>query len=129
MQYEEFIDRVRDRIAADSDEEAVRATEATLHTLSERLDLTNRRQLAAQLPKELQEMLSYAHEEKQQQLKGRFMLEEFYKRVAARLDIRYEPAENISRAVMSVLSEAVTEGELEEVLSDIDSDYQVLFEI
>lgn len=127
MQYTEFLDRVAERTGADSREEARRQTEATLTTLGQRLDRTERRKMAAQLPNELREMLGRPYNGSDRQRHERFMLEEFYKRVAARLDVRYTPAEEVAKAVISVLQEAVTEGEIEDVLSSISSEYRQLF--
>jgi uncharacterized protein (DUF2267 family) len=47
MQYEEFIQRVQERADLGSREEAVRATEAVLGTLGERLYRTERDDVAA----------------------------------------------------------------------------------
>jgi uncharacterized protein (DUF2267 family) len=85
----------------------VRATEATLETLGERLYLhrTEGRHLASQLPKELEEYLL------KRQGSGHYLLEEFYNRVSARMDTGYPHAVNRARAVMAVLREAVASGE------------------
>lgn len=127
MQYDEFLDRVLERTAADTREDARRAVEATLSTLGERLDRTERRKLAAQLPNELQAILEHPHDGSDRQRHERFMLEEFYKRVAGRLDLRYGRAEETAKAVTSVLQEAVSEGEIEDVLSSMSSEYRQLF--
>lgn len=129
MQYTEFLNRVGERIGVDSREEAIEATEATLTTFGQRLDRTERNKLAAQLPNELKKLVTQPYNGQARQRIDRFGLEEFYKRVAARLDTRYTPAENVAKAVISVLEEAVTPGEIDDVLSGISSEYRQLFSV
>ncbi len=57
MEYDEFIDRVQERLNLDSRDDAIRITEVTLATLGERLDRLERDQTAAQLPNELKAFL------------------------------------------------------------------------
>lgn len=56
-----------------------------------------------------------------------FSLEEFHNKVAARSDVRYRQAVKRVKAVMSVLREAVSEGELAHVLSVLPESYTELF--
>ncbi|MEW6382013.1 MAG: DUF2267 domain-containing protein [bacterium] len=121
MRYHEFVERVRKLAGFESLDEAILATEATLDTLSERLSRTERDELAAQLPKELKEYF----------IKGRnterFLLEDFYSRVSARADVRLHRAIEQAQAVMKVLQEAVSPGELEDILSGLPDEYSELF--
>jgi len=119
MQYDEFIERVQERAHLESLEEAVRATEATLETLGERLYLhrTERRHLASQLSKELEEYLL------KRRGSGHYLLEDFYNRVSARMDVGYPHAVNRARAVMAVLREAVASGEWEHIQSELPDEY------
>ncbi|MBV9453912.1 MAG: DUF2267 domain-containing protein, partial [Rubrobacter sp.] len=55
MQYEEFLEKVQDRIGPADPTEARRAVNAALSTLSERISGGEAKDLAAQLPEELKE--------------------------------------------------------------------------
>jgi uncharacterized protein (DUF2267 family) len=120
MRYEHFIDGVMQK-AGISEEEATVAVNATLETLGERLDHTERSLLAAQLPNRLKEMLQGKHRT------DRYSLGEFYNRVRARADLGYPQAVHRSRIVASVMLEAVSEGEMDNVLSKLPKEYEELF--
>jgi uncharacterized protein (DUF2267 family) len=121
MQAYEFIKRVQKLAGLESQEEAMKATEASLETLGERLTKAEREKLAAQLPKELKEyLLKRPHPD-------RFVLEAFYERVSARADIRYHNAVKQAQAVMAVMMEAISPGELDDILSQLSHDYSELF--
>jgi uncharacterized protein (DUF2267 family) len=122
MQYAAFIDRVQERAGCDSQEEAVRATHATLETLGERLSTRETRQLAAELPQELRAYLL------QRSAHQPFPLEEFFHRVSARGGVRWHQAVVHARAVIAVVGEAVSAGELEDVRTELAPDYDALFE-
>jgi uncharacterized protein (DUF2267 family) len=122
MEYTAFIDRVQQRMDVASQAEAVRATHATLETLGERLSTRETRQLAAELPKELRAYLL------QRSAHQPFLLEEFFNRVSARVGVRWHQAAAQARAVMAVVGEAVSSGELEDVRTELAPDYDALFE-
>jgi uncharacterized protein (DUF2267 family) len=122
MQYDEFIARVQQRAGFSSPAEAVLATRATLETLGERLSRVETRQFATQLPKELQ---GYVHERPGAQI---FDLEEFFDRVSAREGVRWQQAVAHARAVMAVLCEAISPGEMEDVRLELAPEYDALFE-
>jgi len=122
MQYEEFIDRVLEKSGLDSRERATDITRATLETLGERLDRTVRRGVASQLPAELKELLlSRADGEE-------YLLQEFYTRVGARADTKYYDAAERASAVLSVLREAVSSGQLQEMIDSLPDQYSRLFD-
>lgn len=120
MRYNEFIERVTGQ-GLESKEEAVKAAEAALETLGERLHRTERDHLAAQLPAELKQHLLKRPDT------VRFTLEEFYTRMSARSGVRYHHAVYQTKAVMAVLQEAVDEGELRHVLRGLPDDFKELF--
>jgi uncharacterized protein (DUF2267 family) len=122
MQYKEFIDRVQQLTGCGSPEEAVQATRATLETLGERLSRRETRQLATQLPKELG---TYLHQRQEQQ--QFFALEEFFNRVSAREGTRWHQAVAHAQAVIAVLREAVSPGEIEDVRIELAPEYDALF--
>jgi uncharacterized protein (DUF2267 family) len=126
LQYPEFLRRVEEQIAAnrsvsDARREAENATTATLETLNERISGGEARDLAAQLPKEIQPALRPKAEESEG-----FSLEEFYRRVAEREGVDIETARIDASAVMRVLREAVTPGELDDVMAQLPEDSNTL---
>jgi uncharacterized protein (DUF2267 family) len=127
LQYPEFLRRVEEQIAAThSDSDTQRAAErtivATLWTLSERITGGEAKDLAAQLPEELQPTLQRTVEEAEG-----FSLEEFYRRVAEREEVDIETARRDASAVMTVLREAVTPGELDDVMAQMPAEFNILF--
>jgi len=128
MEDQEFVKRVQEEAAPAAPDEAAAAIEAVLGTLGEMLSPTERRHLAAQLPKS---MKGYVTEwmERPPKEKGRphrFGLEEFYHRVAARSDVRYPTAVKRSQAVMKTLREAVAPGALADVFRELPREYEEL---
>ena len=127
MQYQEFLQRVQEQISASepatqTQRAAEQAITATLQTLSERLTGGEATDLAAQLPEELKAPLERSAEEAE-----RFSLEEFYERVAEREGVDLETARNHASAVMSVLRLAVTPGQLDDLMAQLPSEFNVLF--
>ena len=127
MDYEEFLNLVQQYAGLDTQEEALQITRATLETLGERIYRSARGDIASQLPGELKPLLSarVSPETSRQQV-DRFSLEEFYNRVSARADVGYPRAVSRSRAVMSVLKEAISGGEWEDLRSELPAEYSDL---
>lgn len=123
MQYTEFMQQVKSQANIESDTPAEQAVEATLETLGERLSRTEQENLAAQLVDELKEMLL-----KRTDVHS-YDLEEFYNRVSARADIGYPDAVERSQAVVNVLTSAISQGEIDDILTEIDEDFGELFGI
>lgn len=124
MQYEEFLDKVQDRIGPVRPEEARRAITATLSTLSERISGGETSDLAAQLPQELKEPIQRSGEEAEA-----FSLEEFLRRVGEREGVNTDTARNHASAVMTVLREAVTGGQLDDIRAQLpQEEFAPLFE-
>ena len=127
MQYQEFLQGVQEQISAtepatQTQRAAEQAITATLQTLSERLTGGEATDLAAQLPEELKAPLERSAEEAE-----RFSLEEFYERVAEREGVDLETARNDASAVMSVLRLAVTPGQLDDLMAQLPSEFNVPF--
>lgn len=76
--------------------------------------------LAAQLPGEIASYLQGGKSES-------IGLKEFFERVGKREGITAAEAEQHARAVLSVLSEAVTQGEIEDICSQLPVEYLALF--
>jgi uncharacterized protein (DUF2267 family) len=124
MNIHDFYAHVSYNAQLNTEEDARRATEATLKTLGELLQRTDRHRLAAQLPHELKHFLFERHETEGQD----YRLEEFYKRVGARAGVRYAEAVRWSRGVIAALRLAVSPGEVETVFALLRSEYAELVE-
>ena len=122
MQFDEFVHEVADRTGM-SREEAESLVRATLRTLAERLSGGEAEDLRAQLPKQLQAELIPPQEEAQG-----FDVEEFARRVAARSGIDEADAGAGVVAVLSVIRDAVSPGEFDDVLSQLGRDFAELVE-
>jgi uncharacterized protein (DUF2267 family) len=123
MQFDEFISRVQEQSKLASREEAITLTKAVLETLGERLDRKVRNGVAAQLPNALKDFLLARSDQT-----DLYDLPEFYNRVGARSDLKYQDATERTRQVFSVLHHALPSGEIEDILEDLPSEYQTLFE-
>ena len=121
MKTEKFLDQVNERAGLASPDEVRRVVEGALETLGERLEKTEREKLAAQLPEPLRKLLLKRH------VTERYSLEEFYNRISARADVGYPEAVAGTRAVMAVLKEAVSRGEIDHILAQLPDDYEELF--
>jgi uncharacterized protein (DUF2267 family) len=118
---EQFIAEVKNLAELGSDEDAQKATRATLETLRERLAGEELLDLAAQLPPEIAPYVEGAG--------GResFSVEEFYERVARKEGISNDEAIRHARTVATVLQTAVTGGELEDIRSQLGNGYEEIF--
>lgn len=124
MKHDEFIKHVQSIAQLNSREEAERATHATLETLKERIVGNEASQLAAQLPKELQQYLRGREGEDGQF----FPLEEFIQRVSEKEGVEPTAAANHVRAVFAVLQQAVSPGEMADVRVNLSEDYEDMFQ-
>lgn len=121
MKTEKFLEQVNQRAGLASTEEVRRVVEGALETLGERLEKTEREKLAAQLSDQLKEFLL------KRQITERYSLEEFYNRISARADVGYPEAVAGTRAVMAVLQDAVSRGEIDHILAQLPDEYEELF--
>lgn len=122
MQYDDFVGTVQSKARLPSRGDAVKAIEATLATLGERLAGGEAEDLAAQLPSELAVFLQGGTATQA------FSVDEFFERVAAREEADLPDAAYHARAVIAVLQEAVTTGEVDDVLAQFPESYTPLFE-
>lgn len=123
MQTQEFLGQVQNRAHLATLGEAMRATRATLETLAERLGPDEARHLAVQLPHEIQLFLSDGGTP----MPERFTLDEFLLRICAREGVALPDSVHHVCAVIDVLTEAVSPGEIVEVLDRLPDDYRQLF--
>jgi uncharacterized protein (DUF2267 family) len=103
------------------EEKAERLEHATLRTLADRISGGEAQDLAAQLPRPLQEDLRPAREEAEA-----FGVDEFVRRVAERGDVDPNEARTGAAAVLTTVREAVTPGEFDDVLSQLPQEYREL---
>lgn len=121
MKGDQFLAEVRDLAELGSNEEAEKATRATLETLKERLAGNEPSNLAAQLPPEI---APYVDGEGGRES---FSPEEFYNRVGQKEGVGVDEAAKHARAVATVVQTAVTGGELDDVRSQLGTEYRELF--
>jgi uncharacterized protein (DUF2267 family) len=121
MKHDEFISNVRKLAGLQSNDEAERAIRATFETLRERLAGNEPNNLADQLPPEIADPL------RGEGGRDNFSLEEFYQRVGEKEGIDQDEAAQHARAVASVLQEAVTTGEMDDIRDQLKPEYAELF--
>jgi uncharacterized protein (DUF2267 family) len=124
MQHDEFIGQVQNRAHLSSRGDAEVATRATLETLAERLAGDEPLNAAAQLPKGIADYLR--HEDAG--IGARFSLDEFFQRVSQREGIELPNAVHHARVVIEVLKESISPGEIDDIRSQLPSEYDPLFE-
>ncbi|WP_028813659.1 DUF2267 domain-containing protein [Streptomyces flavidovirens] len=123
MRHDEFLARVRERGEYANQEEAAQVTKAVLDVLAHRITPGEVKDLAAQLPAPLKAALQANGD---QRVKS-YGVEEFCRRVAERTGARPRTAQWDASAVLSTLAEAVSPGELNQIISQLPSGYAVLF--
>jgi len=124
MKHDEFIGQGQHHARLSSRGEAEIATRATLETLAERLAGGEANDLASQLPRGIAEYLRTG-------LAGegeRFSVEEFFQRVSEREGVDLPKAIYHARAVIAVLYEAVSPGEMADVRAQLPAEFTRLFE-
>jgi uncharacterized protein (DUF2267 family) len=121
MKGEQFIAEVRNLAELANDEEAQKATRATLETLRERLAGNEPSNLAAQLPPKVASYVEGSGSGEP------FSVDEFYDRVAQKEGVDHDEAVKHARAVATVVQTAVTGGEVDDVRSQLGNEYGELF--
>lgn len=121
MKHEEFIAKVAELGALPHDR-AEQAANATLQTLGEVLPGDEAEDLAAQLPGELRPALAGAGASAE-----RFGADEFVRRVSRREGSEISETGEHVRAVLATVEEAVTGGQLEDLVTELPGDYLGLF--
>ncbi len=121
MTFDEFTGQVQNRARLASTGDALRAIRATLTVLGQRLYGGEAFELSAQLPEEIKLYLQQAFPSET------FGLDEFYRRVAEMEGVDLPQAVFHARAVISVLMDAVSVGEIRDMLDQLPSEYAPLF--
>ena len=123
MQFDPFLGQVQARARLADRQQALSATRATLQTLAERLDPGEAGDFAAQLPRELGDIV-------RQSARGpeRFDLDEFIRRVSEREGVDRPAGTYHARVVIEVLGEAISAGELRDIRGQLPAEFDPLFE-
>ncbi|MBC2868702.1 DUF2267 domain-containing protein [Streptomyces mexicanus] len=123
MKYDGFLAQVRERGGYKDQDEAADVTKAVLEVLAQRISPGEVKDLASQLPGPLGQVLDHATPQQAQS----FGIEEFYRRVAERTHARPRTAQWDASAVLTTVADAVTGGELNQIISQLPSSYAILF--
>ena len=125
MKYDEFLGQVRHRARLGSRGEAESATRATRETLAERLVGGEARDLAAQLPPELAHFL----QPPDAGIGTKLTLDEFFETVSMREGVELKKATFLARVVIGVLTEATSQGEIQDVRVQLPAAFAQLFNV
>lgn len=122
MKADEFLKQVQSRAHLSSRDEAMEATRATLAVLGQRLFGGEAKDLGSQLPEEIGSCLNEKPGSETFDLNG------FFERISRREGTDISVASEHAKAVISVLCETVTPGEIMDVQSQLPKDMASLFE-
>jgi uncharacterized protein (DUF2267 family) len=117
VKFEDFVRKVLKRTALSDRFEAEKTAVVVLQALCDRLTGKEANDLLAQLPAMFKELVIASPSPLP------ISADEFVARVAAELEISPGDARTRIRAVFATLREAVTRGELEDVLEQLDPEY------
>lgn len=102
-------------------EDFLTTVDAVVETLGERIFKKHRKHLAAQLPKELKPIVL------RHPVTNLLSLEMFYRYVAARAGLSFHDSIRHSKTVISVLREAIAEGEFRDIFAELPPEFAELF--
>lgn len=116
MQYREFLKRVADH-SGFSDSESLEATQVFMETLASRLNYAEIRNFVSQLPHEVADMATPGVGKLE-----KFHGDEFLERIAERQHITTAHAKKQMYSVWQTLKEAVDEGQINHLRSQLPND-------
>lgn len=122
MTHDEFLTKVRERGQYTDRAEAERVTGVVLGLLGSRLTEGEAKDLASQLPAEMKGLVLSGPE-----APGAVGVEDFVALAAEKLETSNETARWDASAVLTTLAESVSGGQLNQVLSQLQSGYAELF--
>ena len=117
MKFQEFVAKVGKRAGVPDRFEAEKTAATVLQALADRLSGKEARDLLSQLPATLKELVVVSPSAQP------LSADEVVQRVANDLDVSPGEARARIRAVFATLREAVTRGEFEDVLEELDPEY------
>ncbi len=121
MNYNDYIQFVKERNHFKSDDAAKKAIETVLEVLGQRIPHGQAEEIAAALPPGLKPYLSQTPEAEP------FNRAEFLMKISGREGVDLATAEEHARAVLSVLAEWIPSAELRDTLQQIPNDMRNLF--
>jgi uncharacterized protein (DUF2267 family) len=123
MKYNQFIELVQRRAHLSSESEAQRAAQATLETLAAYISPKERHEAASQLPKVIKEYMQQPFlatgKPPAPSPESSQIVEDFFQRVSILEEVPLETAREHARAVMSVLRDALSKGEFEDIRAQL----------
>ena len=122
MKFDDFTGKVQHKAKLASTDEALAAIRATLETLAARIAGNEAQNLAAQLPNEIGRYLEV------KPLVESFSLAEFFDRVTEKEGVDKPVAVFHARAVIDVLQEAASAGEIDNIRAQLPEEWNPLFE-
>jgi len=126
MKYEEFLEQVQKRAHLSSPGEAQRATQAALETIAAYISPKERHDAASQLPKGIKRYLQRPFlgpgKQSAPNLESKVSLDDFFQRVSILEEVPPATAREHARAVMSVLRDALSEGEFEDIREQLPAE-------
>jgi uncharacterized protein (DUF2267 family) len=125
MKYQEFLNKVQQYGDIDNRDEAIRATQATVRTLAERVTFGEAKDFISQLPQELKSIVLQRTPQTQAQS---FSVDEFVQRVALIEDQPDAKGRKHAEAVMHAIQEALDPGELADLKSQLPKDFNAMLE-
>ena len=123
MNYDDFVGEVQHRARLSSSADAVNAIRSTLETFGRRLSGGEAEDLAAQLPEEIARFLPEGDSAAES-----LPLSEFLVRVSEAEGVELPESVHHTRAVFSVLQDAVSQGEIDHVKDQLPEDWLPIFE-
>jgi uncharacterized protein (DUF2267 family) len=123
VKYDQFVSVVRDRGEYGSAAEAATVAKSVLRVLAGRISSGEAGDLADQLPPPLDEAVRSGTQNRAES----YGVGEFCRRIAQRTGARPSTAEWDASAVLSTVADAISGGELNQLLSQLPSGYANLF--
>lgn len=123
MRHDEFLASVRERGEYADQKEAAQVATAVLQVLLDRITPGEAEDLMAQLPAPFKEELTVDSGRRTES----YGVEEFCRRIAERTGARPHTAQWDAGAVLTTLADAISPGELNQLISQLPSGYAALF--
>ena len=117
MKYDQFVDLVQERAAIPDRAEAERTAVAVLQELCDRLSGKEARDLLAQLPYQLKTAVIVSPSAQP------ISADDFVERLSKELEIQPDETRTRVRAVFQTIREAISLGELRDILMELDPEY------
>lgn len=127
MQENEFLKHVQQRADLDGNDAARDASYVVLETLGERITAAEVEDLAAQLPEELTDPLTW-NEETAESMSVETFLDRVDERTSDNSQLADVNPEPLVTAVFATIDDAVTEGEAGDVRAQLPESYEALFD-